>query len=95
MHSETSAKLRELEMKYEGLTIATNKKLGTVEQAFENEMNLRALKGCYREAREEIDELRVLIKEQNEQIQDYRVKVTYLSYSLLATNRLSKKLQIT
>lgn len=49
--------------------------LGTKEQALEDEVNVRALKQCYREAKEEIDELRLLMKEQNDQLQDYRVKV--------------------
>ncbi|VVC86171.1 unnamed protein product [Leptidea sinapis] len=73
-HREVQNKLRELEMKFEGLNTHTNMLLGTKEEAFETEVNVRALKQCYREAREEIDELRILIKEQNEQIQDYRVK---------------------
>ncbi|XP_039763500.1 paramyosin-like [Pararge aegeria] len=73
-HREVQNKLRELEMKYEGLTTQTNMALGTKEQAFEQEINVRALKQCYREAREEIDELRLLMKEQNNQLQDYRVK---------------------
>lgn len=58
-----------------GLSTHTNMLLGTKEQAFEQEVNVRALKQCYREAREEIDELRLLLKEQNGQLQDYRVKV--------------------
>ncbi|KAL4717444.1 hypothetical protein ACJJTC_000593 [Scirpophaga incertulas] len=73
-HREVQNKLRELEMKFEGLTTHTNMLLGTKEQAFEQEVNVRALKQCYREAKEEIDELRILMKEQNEQLQDYRVK---------------------
>ncbi|CAH0401855.1 unnamed protein product [Chilo suppressalis] len=73
-HREVQNKLRELEMKFEGLATHTNMLLGTKEQAFEQEINVRALKQCYREAREEIDELRLLMKEQNEQLQDYRVK---------------------
>ncbi|CAH2103240.1 unnamed protein product [Euphydryas editha] len=73
-HREVQNKLRELEMKFEGLTTHTNMLLGTKEQAFEQEVNVRALKQCYREAREEIDELRTLMKEQNNQLQDYRVK---------------------
>ncbi|CAH0716357.1 unnamed protein product, partial [Brenthis ino] len=73
-HREVQNKLRELEMKFEGLTTHTNMMLGTKEQAFEQEVNVRALKQCYREAREEIDELRTLMKEQNNQLQDYRVK---------------------
>lgn len=75
-HREVQNKLRELEMKFEGLTTHTNMLLGTKEQAFEQEVNVRALKQCYREAREEIDELRTLMKEQNNQLQDYRVKVS-------------------
>ncbi|XP_030022070.1 rho-associated protein kinase 2 isoform X1 [Manduca sexta] len=71
---ETQNKLRELEMKFEGLATVTNMTMGTKEQAFEQEVNMRALKQCYREAREEIDELRTLMKEQNDQLQDYRVK---------------------
>lgn len=74
-HREVQNKLRELEMKFEGLTTHTNMMMGTKEQAFEQEVNVRALKQCYREAREEIDELRMLMKEQNDQLQDYRVKV--------------------
>lgn len=62
-------------MKFEGLTTHTNMLLGTKEEALEQEVNVRRLKQCYREAREEIDELRVLMKEQNDQLQDYRVKV--------------------
>ncbi|XP_072930964.1 uncharacterized protein [Epargyreus clarus] len=73
-HREVQNKLRELEMKFEGLTTHTNMMMGTKEQAFEQEVNVRALKQCYREAREEIDELRTLMKEQNDQLQDYRVK---------------------
>ncbi|XP_047543639.1 outer dense fiber protein 2-like isoform X1 [Vanessa atalanta] len=73
-HREVQNKLRELEMKFEGLTTHTNMMMGTKEQAFEQEVNVRALKQCYREAREEIDELRTLMKEQNNQLQDYRVK---------------------
>ncbi|CAK1554041.1 unnamed protein product [Leptosia nina] len=73
-HREVQNKLRELEMKFEGLTTTTNMALGSKEQAFEQEVNVRALKQCYREAREEIDELRVLMKEQNDQLQDYRTK---------------------
>ncbi|XP_049884911.1 putative leucine-rich repeat-containing protein DDB_G0290503 [Pectinophora gossypiella] len=73
-HREVANKLRELEMKFEGLTTHTNMMLGTKEQALEHEVNVRALKQCYREAREEIDELRLLMKEQNDQLQDYRVK---------------------
>lgn len=73
-HREVQNKLRELEMKFEGLTTHTNMMLGTKEQAFEQEVNVRALKQCYREAREEIDELRILMREQNNQLQDYRVK---------------------
>ncbi|KAJ8736741.1 hypothetical protein PYW07_000012 [Mythimna separata] len=73
-HREVQNKLRELEMKFEGLTNHTNMLLGTKEQAFEQEVNVRSLKQCYREAREEIDELRTLMKEQNDQLQDYRVK---------------------
>ncbi|XP_045458232.1 paramyosin-like [Melitaea cinxia] len=73
-HREVQNKLRELEMKFEGLTTHTNMLLGTKEQAFEQEVNVRALKQCYREARDEIDELRTLMKEQNNQLQDYRVK---------------------
>ncbi|KAJ8738070.1 hypothetical protein PYW08_000665 [Mythimna loreyi] len=76
-HREVQNKLRELEMKFEGLTNHTNMLLGTKEQALEQEVNVRSLKQCYREAREEIDELRTLMKEQNDQLQDYRVK--YLS----------------
>lgn len=76
-HREVQNKLRELEMKFEGLATHTNMLLGTKEQAFEQETSVRALKQCYREAREEIDELRILMKEQNEQLQDYRVKVSY------------------
>ncbi|XP_052746742.1 outer dense fiber protein 2-like [Bicyclus anynana] len=73
-HREVQKKLRELEMKFEGLTTHTNMLMGTKEQAFEQEVNVRALKQCYREARDEIDELRLLMKEQNNQLQDYRVK---------------------
>ncbi|XP_026741660.1 outer dense fiber protein 2-like isoform X3 [Trichoplusia ni] len=73
-HREVQNKLRELEMKFEGLATHTNMLLGSKEQAFEQEVNVRSLKQCYREAREEIDELRVLMKEQNDQLQDYRVK---------------------
>ncbi|XP_037867877.1 paramyosin [Bombyx mori] len=73
-HRETQNKLRELEMKFEGLATHTNMLMGSKEQAFEQEVNVRALKQCYREAREEIDELRTLMKEQNDQLQDYRVK---------------------
>ncbi|XP_035437580.2 paramyosin isoform X1 [Spodoptera frugiperda] len=73
-HREVQNKMRELEMKFEGLATHTNMLLGTKEQAFEQEVNVRALKQCYREAREEIDELRTLMKEQNDQLQDYRVK---------------------
>ncbi|KAH9638343.1 hypothetical protein HF086_006523 [Spodoptera exigua] len=73
-HREVQNKLRELEMKFEGLATHTNMLLGTKEQAFEQEVNVRSLKQCYREAREEIDELRTLMKEQNDQLQDYRVK---------------------
>ncbi|CAG4984735.1 unnamed protein product [Parnassius apollo] len=73
-HREAQNKLRELEMKFEGLTTHTNMLLGTKEQALEQEVNVRTLKQCYREAREEIDELRTLMKEQNDQLQDYRVK---------------------
>ncbi|KPI94338.1 Outer dense fiber protein 2 [Papilio xuthus] len=73
-HREVGNKLRELEMKFEGLTTHTNMLLGTREEAFEQEVSVRMLKQCYREAREEIDELRVLMKEQNDQLQDYRVK---------------------
>ncbi|XP_063837642.1 paramyosin-like [Ostrinia nubilalis] len=73
-HREVQNKLRELEMKFEGLATHTNMLMGTKEQAFEQEVNVRALKQCYREAREEIDELRMLMKEQNDQLQDYRVK---------------------
>lgn len=80
-HRETQNKLRELEMKFEGLATHTNMMLGTKEQALEVEVNVRALKQCYREAREEIDELRLLNKEQNDQIQDYRVKVLYTNIS--------------
>ncbi|CAB3226493.1 unnamed protein product [Arctia plantaginis] len=74
MHREVQNKLRELEMKFEGLNTHTKMMLGSKEQAMEQEVNVRALKQCYREAREEIDELRILMKEQNEQLQDYRVK---------------------
>ncbi|XP_075991500.1 uncharacterized protein LOC142986755 [Anticarsia gemmatalis] len=73
-HREVQNKLRELEMKYEGLNTHTNMMMGSKEQAFEQEVNVRALKQCYREAREEVDELRTLMKEQNDQLQDYRVK---------------------
>ncbi|XP_047524336.1 GRIP and coiled-coil domain-containing protein 2-like [Pieris napi] len=73
-HREVQNKLRELEMKFEGLAMTTNMNLGSKEQAFEQEVNVRGLKLCYREAREEIDELRMLMKEQNDQLQDYRVK---------------------
>ncbi|XP_031767369.1 paramyosin-like isoform X2 [Galleria mellonella] len=73
-HREVQNKLRELEMKFEGLTTQTNMLMGTKEQAFEQEVNVRTLKQCYREAREEIEELRTLMKEQNDQLQDYRVK---------------------
>lgn len=52
--------------------------MGTKEQAFEAEVSVRTLKACYREAREEIDELRTLMKEQNDQLQDYRSKVSFL-----------------
>lgn len=75
-HREVQNKLRELEMKFEGLATHTNMMMGTKEQAFEQEVNVRALKQCYREAREEIDELRLLMKEQNDQLQDYRAKVS-------------------
>ncbi|XP_041987163.1 centromere protein F [Aricia agestis] len=74
LHREVAHKLRELEMKFEGLTAQTNSLLGTKEQAFEQEVNVKALKQCYREARDEIEELRLLMKEQNDQLQDYRVK---------------------
>lgn len=74
-HREVQNKLRELEMKFEGLATTTNMMMGTKEQAFEQEVNVRALKQCYREARDEIEELRVLMTEQNDQLQDYRVKV--------------------
>lgn len=80
-HREVQNKLRELEMKFEGLTTHTNMMLGTKEQALEQEVNVRALKRCYREAREEIDELRLLMKEQNDQLQDYRVKVSSIQIS--------------
>ncbi|CAH2035096.1 unnamed protein product, partial [Iphiclides podalirius] len=73
-HREVENKLRELEMKFEGLATHTNMLLGTKEEALEQEVNVRRLKQCYREAREEIDELRILMKEQNDQLQDYRVK---------------------
>nr|XP_013189424.1 unnamed protein product [Amyelois transitella] len=73
-HREVQHKLRELEMRFEGLATQTNMNLGSKEQAFEQEVNVSALKRCYREAREEIDELRILMKEQNDQLQDYRVK---------------------
>lgn len=73
-HREVQNKLRELEMKFEGLNTHTKMMLGSKEQAMEQEVNVRALKQCYREAREEIDELRILMKEQNDQLQDYRVK---------------------
>ncbi|KAJ0183946.1 hypothetical protein K1T71_000369 [Dendrolimus kikuchii] len=73
-HREVQNKLRELEMKFEGLATHTNMLMGSKEQAFEDEVNVRALKQCYREAREEIEELRTLMREQNEQLQDYRVK---------------------
>nr|XP_034839481.1 major antigen-like isoform X2 [Maniola hyperantus] len=73
-HREVQNKLRELEMKFEGLTTQTNMALGSKEQAFEQEINVRALKQCYREAREEIDELRTLMREQHNQLQEYRVK---------------------
>lgn len=36
---------------------------------------MRTLKQCYRETREEADELRALLTEQSTQLQDYRVKV--------------------
>lgn len=74
-HREVQNKLRELEMRFEGLADATDKHLGNKEQTFDQEMKLLALKQCYREAREEIEELRLLLKEQNDQLQDYRVKV--------------------
>lgn len=86
LHREAQSKLRDLEMRFERLTTHTNMMLGTKEQAFETEMNVRALKQCYREAREEIDELRTLVKEQNDQLQDYRVKVSI--YLVYATNLL-------
>ncbi|XP_053624185.1 myosin-14-like isoform X2 [Plodia interpunctella] len=73
-HREVQHKLRDLEMRFEGLATQTNMMLGSKEQAFEQEVNVSALKRCYREAREEIDELRILMKEQNDQLQDYRVK---------------------
>ncbi|XP_059055099.1 paramyosin-like [Achroia grisella] len=73
-HREAQNKLRELEMKFEGLATHTNMLMGTKEQAFEQEVNVRSLKQCYREAKEEIEELRILMKEQNEQLQDYRIK---------------------
>lgn len=76
-HREVQNKLRELEMRYEGLTAHTNMLLGTKEEALEQEVSVRALKQCYREAKEEIDELRTLMKEQNDQLQDYRVKVSF------------------
>ncbi|KAM3956895.1 uncharacterized protein ACR2FA_009134 [Aphomia sociella] len=73
-HREVQNKLRELEMKFEGLATHTNMLMGTKEQALEQEVNVRTLKQCYREAREEIEELRILMREQNDQLQDYRVK---------------------
>ncbi|XP_048488569.1 CAP-Gly domain-containing linker protein 1-like [Plutella xylostella] len=73
-HREVLNKLRELEMKFEGLATQTNNMFGSKEQAYEHEVSVRTLKQCYKEAREEIEELRLLMKEQNEQLQDYRVK---------------------
>ncbi|KAI8431277.1 hypothetical protein MSG28_001303 [Choristoneura fumiferana] len=71
---EAAARLRQLELKMEGLATHTDMTVGTKEQAFEQEVSVRALKQCYRETREEADELRALLTEQGTQLQDYRVK---------------------
>ncbi|KOB72251.1 Outer dense fiber protein [Operophtera brumata] len=77
LHREVQTRLRDFEIKFEGLTAHTKMMLGSKEQALDNEVNVRSLKQCYREAREEVDELRLLLKEQNVQLQEYRVKQCY------------------
>ncbi|KAI8431278.1 hypothetical protein MSG28_001303, partial [Choristoneura fumiferana] len=74
---EAAARLRQLELKMEGLATHTDMTVGTKEQAFEQEVSVRALKQCYRETREEADELRALLTEQGTQLQDYRVKIKF------------------
>ncbi|KAJ2954158.1 hypothetical protein O0L34_g2386 [Tuta absoluta] len=74
MHKEAVNKLRNMELRFEGLKTSANAMLGTKEQELDQEVNVRTLRASYKEARDEIDELRILIKEQNEQLQDYRVK---------------------
>ncbi|XP_063547607.1 fas-binding factor 1-like [Cydia strobilella] len=70
---ETKARLRKLEMKFEGLTPKTNMQ-GPVDKAFENEVNVQNLRQMLREANTEIDEQLTLITEMEKQLQDYRLK---------------------
>ncbi|XP_048005814.1 protein lava lamp-like [Leguminivora glycinivorella] len=70
---ETKARLRKLEMKFEGLTPKTNMQ-GPPEKAFETEVNVQNLRQMLREANTEIDEQLTLITEMEKQLQDYRLK---------------------
>ncbi|XP_061729017.1 ribosome-binding protein 1-like [Cydia pomonella] len=74
LRSEAAARLKELEEKFSLLGARAIHMLGVKEQALEQEVAVTTLKQCYREAREEIDELRMLQAEQNLQVQDYRAK---------------------
>ncbi|XP_063633003.1 CAP-Gly domain-containing linker protein 1-like [Cydia splendana] len=78
---ETKARLRKLEMKFEGLTPKT-KMQGPTEKAFETEVNVQTLRQMLREANTEIDEQLTLITEMEKQLQDYRLK--YLQAQQLA-----------
>ncbi|XP_063392991.1 tropomyosin alpha-3 chain-like [Cydia fagiglandana] len=74
LRNEATARLKELEEKFALLGARALHMLGVKEQAVEQEVAVSTLKQCYREAREEIDELRMLLAEQNLQVQDYRAK---------------------
>ncbi|XP_063373968.1 uncharacterized protein LOC134661721 [Cydia amplana] len=78
---EAKDKLRQLEMKFEGLRPKTNMQ-GPAEKAFETEVNVSHLRYLLREANGEIDQQVALITEMEKQLQDYRVK--YLQAQQLA-----------
>ncbi|KAI8439035.1 hypothetical protein MSG28_012907 [Choristoneura fumiferana] len=73
---DTQARLRELEQRFDALGDHAHALLRNKEQTVNKGPAVRALKQCYREARDEVDELRALLADQAVQLQDYRAKDT-------------------
>ncbi|XP_073961469.1 uncharacterized protein [Choristoneura fumiferana] len=71
---DTQARLRELEQRFDALGDHAHALLRNKEQTVNKGPAVRALKQCYREARDEVDELRALLADQAVQLQDYRAK---------------------